>query len=182
MTPRFVQAALLVFGLFTVVLSSLTFASPSPSHKGFRCESSWQSWDSFDVVYSYVKAVSGLVLSLVIVVANSVTVIYLFRMQVRQKRLTPDVILQSSKAGRRDSKQLKAERSFAKILVILSLVCLVCWTPFMVSPTIETLKVGEMSTVRIDCDSKGDIIAYILHLGQGAQSDWWETVTLGCPR
>ncbi|XP_064628109.1 prostaglandin E2 receptor EP4 subtype-like isoform X2 [Lineus longissimus] len=132
MTPRFIQAALVFFGLFTIALSSLTFASPSPSHTELQCESSWQSWDSFDVIYSYAKAVSGLVLSLIIVVANCVTVIYLFRMQVRQKKMTPDVILQGAKAGgRRDSKQLKAERSFAKILVILSLVCLVCWTPFM---------------------------------------------------
>ena len=94
---------------------------------GSFCTFDWFAKDIEDVVYSYVIIVYSVIMVIALLFCNIIVIIKLYQQTKKRRSLSVRTATLSS------SKENSLEWQFGRMMVVISCVFLLCWTPFMVS-------------------------------------------------
>lgn len=105
----------------------LGFGSFVMNLTGTYCTLNWFAKDKEDVSFSYMYAVIGMMLVVTVIFCNINVVVKLCKREDKLRGM-------SRKSDKQESQTRKTlEKQFTKMMIVISLMFLICWTPFVVS-------------------------------------------------
>lgn len=112
---------------FVSFLPVLGFGAFVRNLTGTYCTLNWFATAAEDVAFSCVFASLGILLILTVVFSNINVVFKLYR---RREKIRSMV---SKRGDKEEKKTSNLDRQFAKMMIVISVIFLLCWTPFVVS-------------------------------------------------
>lgn len=130
-TVKVVKRIVLVIVVLSAIVSFcpvVGFGSFVRNLTGTYCTLNWFASSAKDVAFSCFFASVGFLLIITVVVANINVVLNLYR---RRSKLRS--MVSTRKEGNREENKTSLDKQFAKMMIVISAIFLICWTPFVVS-------------------------------------------------
>lgn len=116
--------AVMVFSAIFAIMPVFGFGSFVLNLTGTYCTINWFADSDSDKAFSYMYATIGILMIIIVVLSNAVVIFLLLKKTKHRRKLS-----QVNKKSSNDKLQLQ----FSRMMIIISLLFLICWTPFMVS-------------------------------------------------
>ena len=135
-TSRLVVAVLLISALFAI-MPVLGFGSFVLNLTGTYCTINWFAQRPSDKAFSYIFATFGILMILAVVISNTTVVILLFQKRRARINLKGMRVTKAKQVSANERIEIQVTR----MMILISILFLVCWTPFMVSTAFAKISV-----------------------------------------
>lgn len=122
-TAKKLLVAIMIFSASFAVMPVLGFGSFVRNLTGTYCTINWFARSYSDMAFSYLYATIGILMVLVVVLSNAMVIVMLIKKRKLRRELS----------SKNKSANDKLQQQFSRMMMVISLLFLFCWTPFMVS-------------------------------------------------
>ena len=127
-------AIVLIFSAIFAIMPVLGFGSFVLNLTGTYCTINWFAKQASDKAFSYIFASFGILMILAVIISN----IYVIVLLLKKRRARQNLRGMRSTKNKEVSANERLEIQFARMMILISILFLICWTPFMVG--IRTLQ------------------------------------------
>lgn len=123
-----IVVVVLLFSAVFAIMPVLGFGSFVRNLTGTYCTINWFAEQSSDKAFSYIFAMCGILMILAVVASNITVIVLLLQKRRARNNLRG---MRAAKAKELSANE-KLEIQFARMMILISILFIVCWTPFMV--------------------------------------------------
>ena len=122
--------AIMVFSSIFAIMPVLGFGSFVLNLTGTYCTINWFAHEAADKAFSYIYATVGILMVLIVVLCNILVIFLLLKKRKIRRNLSGTL---HNQVREQQSASDKLQQQFSRMMMIISLLFLICWIPFMVS-------------------------------------------------